>query len=168
MPKIIENLRQRLLEETGRQLRERGYAAVTVRSVARACAIGVGTVYNYFPSKDDMIAACLLADWEGCVAAVRRAADGAADAEPVLRALYDALSGFAAAHAALFGDPAALPGYAGFARRYHGVLRAQLAAPLRRFCRDEFTAEFIAEAMLTWTLSGRAYEEICGPLRRLL
>ena len=168
MPKIIENLRQRLLEETGLQLRERGYAAVTVRSVARACAIGVGTVYNYFPSKDEMIAACMLADWEGCVAAVRRAADGAPDAEPVLRALYDALSAFAAAHAALFGDPDAMPSYAGFARRYHGVLRAQLAAPLRRFCRDEFTAEFIAEAMLTWTLSGKPYEEICGPLRRLL
>ena len=52
MPKIIENLDQRLKEEARRQIRESGYSAMTIRSVAAACGVGVGTVYNYYPSKE--------------------------------------------------------------------------------------------------------------------
>ena len=50
MPKIIEGLRQRLLQEAERQLTEGGYSAMTIRSVAKACGVAVGTVYNYFYS----------------------------------------------------------------------------------------------------------------------
>ena len=56
MPKIIENLREQLLSEAKKQVKERGYAATTVRSVAKACGLGTGTVYNYFKSKDMLIA----------------------------------------------------------------------------------------------------------------
>ena len=52
MPKIIENIREKLLEEAKRQVMEQGYSAMTIRSVASACGVGVGTVYNYFSSKD--------------------------------------------------------------------------------------------------------------------
>ena len=48
MPKIIDNVRKKLLDEARKQILEKGYSAVTVRSVASACNIGVGTVYNYF------------------------------------------------------------------------------------------------------------------------
>ena len=51
MPKIIENVREELLAETKRQIGDRGYAKTTIRSVADACGIGVGTVYNHFPTK---------------------------------------------------------------------------------------------------------------------
>ena len=52
MPKIIENLREKLVREAQYQVEERGYSALTIRSVANACGVGVGTVYNYFASKD--------------------------------------------------------------------------------------------------------------------
>ena len=48
MPKIIENLENRLIREAEKQIAESGYAAMTIRSVAKACGVGVGTVYNYF------------------------------------------------------------------------------------------------------------------------
>ena len=50
MPKIIENLKDRLIAEAEKQIEESGYGAVTIRSVAKACGVGVGTVYNYFSS----------------------------------------------------------------------------------------------------------------------
>ena len=34
-----------------------GLRAVNVRAVADACGVAVGSIYNYFPSKDDLVAA---------------------------------------------------------------------------------------------------------------
>ena len=70
MPKIIENLESKLIQEARRQIAEIGYSAMTIRSVAKACGVGVGTVYNYFPSKEALVATHLLEDWKQCVTAV--------------------------------------------------------------------------------------------------
>ena len=60
MPKIIPGLRDRLVEEAERQLVTGGYTALTIRSVAKACHVAVGTVYNYFSSKEEFVASALL------------------------------------------------------------------------------------------------------------
>ena len=44
MPKKIINLESRLVEEARKQIEEVGYSAMTIRSVAKACGVGVGTV----------------------------------------------------------------------------------------------------------------------------
>ena len=46
MPKIIENLRSRLIDEAKHQIEQNGYDSVTIRSIARECGIGLGTFYN--------------------------------------------------------------------------------------------------------------------------
>ena len=83
MPKIIENLENRLLAETEKQIREVGYSTMTVRSVAKACGVGVGTVYNYFASKDALVAGFMLEDWQRCIGAIEAAGMEAGSAEPV-------------------------------------------------------------------------------------
>ena len=67
-PKIIENLESRLIQEAKRQIAESGYGATTIRSVAKGCGVGVGTVYNYFPSKEALVATFMLADWKESMA----------------------------------------------------------------------------------------------------
>ena len=42
MPKIIENIREQLLQEVKRQIAENGYGKTTIRSVAGACGLGIG------------------------------------------------------------------------------------------------------------------------------
>jgi len=167
MPKIIDNLKPRLISEARRQVSVSGYGSVTVRSVAAACGVGVGTVYNYFPAKDALIAAVLLEDWAQCMERVRAAGEAASGPEPVLRAMYEELYAFADTHSGIFRDAHALPAYAGAAAHYHAMLRMQLAEPLRPFCADTFTAEFIAESMLTWTMAGKPFEEIHSILNKL-
>ena len=69
MPKIIENLENRLISEAKKQIAEAGYNAVTIRSVAKACGVGVGTVYNYFESKEALLAAFMAVAAHRCLQA---------------------------------------------------------------------------------------------------
>ena len=47
--------RERLIDTATRMCLERGFEAVTVAEIARACGVVPATVYNYFPSKESLI-----------------------------------------------------------------------------------------------------------------
>lgn len=168
MPKIIENLESRLVEEARRQAWEGGYSAVTIRSVAAACGVGVGTVYNYFPSKDALLAAFLLADWKDCLQAMAEAKAACPQRAAVLQVMYRQLTYYLAAHRSIFGDKGAAQVFNGTVGSYHMMLRDQLAQPLMSFCTDAFRAQFAAEALLTWTLEGREAAQLLPILEELL
>ena len=167
MPKILENPQPRLMAEAKQQILEKGYQAVTIRSVANGCGIGVGTVYNYFPSKEALIATHLLVDWKECVDTITRTAKTATDPKPVLQCVYQQLVSFADRHQAIFRDEAATASFAGSFSQYHGRLRSQLASPLRKFCDSDFTAQFIAESLLTWSMAGKSFDTIYEILKKL-
>lgn len=168
MPKIIDNLEVRLRETARQQARDGGYAAVTIRSVAAACGVGVGTVYNYYSSKDALLAAFLLDDWKACLLAVEAVKAAEETPGPVLRETYRQLKRYLQLHRAIFRDPAAVRAINNVISRYHGILRDQLAQPLMSFCEEPFRAQFLAEALLTWTVAGRTEEELLPLLEKLL
>lgn len=167
MPKIIENLPQRLLDEARRQVEEFGFAAMTIRTVAKGCGVGVGTVYNYYPSKEALVASFMLSDWKACVASIDAIASDSQTLEPVLRAIHEKLRFFMEQYDPIFRDESAASSYTGSTSKYHAVLRSQLAGPVRKFCRDDFTAEFLAEAMLSWTVAGKDFDELKAVLLRI-
>lgn len=167
MPKIIENLESRLIAEAKKQIEESGYSAMTIRSVAKACDVGVGTVYNYFASKDDLLATYMLSDWNECVAAINAVGSRSDSPMAVVRCIYGQLLAYAGRHQAVFRDEAAAASFAGAFSHYHGLLRSQLAAPVRQFCGSDFAAEFIAEALLTWTMADKSFDEIYGMIGKL-
>ncbi len=162
MPKILTDPKQNMLSEVERLLAQGGYSAVTVRAVAQGCGVGVGTVYNYFPSKEALMAEYLLEDWRGCIAAIN--ATCSQGPESVARCIYDQLLLFAGSHMSVFTDASAKGAFVGAFSQYHGMLRSQLAAPLRPFCHSDFAAEFAAEALLTWSMAGKSFCEIWGML----
>ena len=167
MPKIIENLEGRLIEEAKKQIEQSGYGAVTIRSVANACGVGVGTVYNYFSSKDALLATYLLMDWSDCVAAINMVSSQSQSPLPVVRCAFDQLLSFAQRHQAIFRDEAAAAAFAGSFSCYHSLLRTQLAAPIRKYCNSDFASEFIAESLLTWSMSGKSFDDIYGMIDKL-
>jgi len=167
MPKIIKDLESKLIAEAKRQIEVSGYGGVTIRSVAKACGVGVGTVYNYFPSKDALVATYMLKDWEHSVTAIHAVSDYSDGPKPVVRCIFDQLLAYAQLHNAIFADEAAGIAFAGSFSRYHAMLRGQLALPLQKFCQSDFAADFIAENLLTWTMAGTDFDTLYGMIEKL-
>lgn len=165
MPKIIENLREQLLQEAKKQIAENGYSKTTVRSVAAACKVGVGTVYNYFPSKDMLIASFMAEEWKEMLCKI----DRNGNAEDLLRSVFSVLTDFSKKHSALFSDSDAEKVFATAFSEWHPVLRRQIAEILLPFCKgEEFSAEFISESLLSWTMAGKDFETQYSVIKKLL
>ena len=168
MPKIIENARETLICEAKRQVAERGYKATTIRSVAEGCGMAVGTVYNYFPSKDMLIAGFILDDWLAMLNALKQYEY--TSAEDYLFAIYSHLVGFARKHERLFTDKDAMSAYSSAFYEKHKLLRRQLAELILPMLSDksDFEAEFIAESIITWTMAGKDFDEIYNVIKKII
>ena len=94
MPKRIENLRESIVTSARAALLAEGYDALAIRSVAADCGIAVGTVYNYFPSKDMLAAAVMLDDWLQTLERMRRSCRRAACLSEAMDALYAGVTAF--------------------------------------------------------------------------
>ncbi len=94
MPKIIENLEEKILEQAKSQLFEKGYQSMTMRSVAEACGIAVGTVYNYYKSKDVLVAEIMLKDWLTILADIKRNCESALNIHEGFKTMYDGVASF--------------------------------------------------------------------------
>ena len=55
--------KEAILATSRRLIREQGWEAISIRSVAKACDISVGSIYNYFTGKSDLIAATVESVW---------------------------------------------------------------------------------------------------------
>ena len=64
MAKIIENLYENIQTVGKKMLLEEGYNQMTLRLVASKCNIATGTIYNYFKSKDVLVATIMFKDWQ--------------------------------------------------------------------------------------------------------
>ena len=170
MPKIIKNVREQLLTEAKRQVSELGYAKTTIRSVAGACGLGVGTVYNYFSSKDVLVASFMLEDWQRELLNMEKASKS--DPCSFLRAIYDSLSSFINLYKSLFTDAEAVRSFNSSHSEYHTVLRSQIAKMVASVINEtdnkEFVSKFISESLLTWTVEGRSFDEIYSILKLII
>lgn len=171
MPKILENVRERVLAEAKRQALEKGYTKTTIRSVAKACNLGVGTVYNYFSSKDMLIASFMLEDWQKMLCEIRK--DAEETTEKVLYKVYMELRRFSDTYQSLFTDRAAAKTFAAVYAERHPQLLEQLATAIKPICKkngraqDPFFAEFVADALLTWSGAGKSFSELYRVLQFL-
>jgi AcrR family transcriptional regulator len=82
-----------ILEAAARVFVRHGYARATTNRIAEAAGISVGSLYQYFPSKDAIAVEILRRYRETLLALVHKHLDGVGEAtlEPVVRALLGAL-----------------------------------------------------------------------------
>lgn len=158
MPKIIQNVKEQIIQEAKRQVIEQGYQNTTIRSVASGCGIAVGTVYNYFKSKDVLIASFILQDWLICVDTVRTYPKEST--KDYLSFIYTSLIRFSKKYDPIFSDCEAEKAFSQFFSERHKQIRDQLANLILPITSDLFTAEYVAEALLCWTVAGKSFEDI--------
>lgn len=173
MPKIIENVRGMIIDEAKKQIATNGYENVTIRSIAKECGLGLGTFYNYFKSKDTLIANFLLDDWKERIAGITEKYASESDPMIVLHALYDEVSDFIESYDNIFTSPSAIKSFSTSGPGYHRFVRNQVAEPIYKSCvlaeieNPEFLSLFVAEAVVTWTVAKKDYEEIASVIKKL-
>ncbi len=59
----IVTSKEKILEKSRELIREQGWAAVNIRSVAAVCGVSVGSIYNYFDSKAELVGAAVESVW---------------------------------------------------------------------------------------------------------
>jgi AcrR family transcriptional regulator len=84
-----EQTRQRIGEAAHQLFVERGFDAVTVADVARAADVSEGTVFNYFPTKEDLFYSQMEAFEEALLDAVRNREAGESVLEAFRKLLVD-------------------------------------------------------------------------------
>ncbi len=144
---------------------EGGITAVQITPVAQRAAVATGTVYRYFPSKEELVAALVAAVSEREIAAMRRAADAAPGPLSALAAAITTLAARALASRrlafALIAEPAEAADDARLA------FRAGIAAELGARVAAAMSLGHLPEqdiAVATPALLGALIEGLIGPL----
>lgn len=173
MPKIIENVRGMLIEEAQNQIATNGYENVTIRSIAKGCGLGLGTFYNYFKSKDMLIASFLLEDWKARMEKIVKKNENESDPMVPICDIYNEINDFIKAHHSIFVSPSAIKAFNMSGANYHKFVRNQVAAPIYNSCvisgfeNAEFLSLYVAESLITWTVAEKEYEEIAAVVSKL-
>ena len=55
--------KEEILKTSRELMQQQGWSAVNIRSVAAACGVSVGSIYNYFSSKTELVGAIVESVW---------------------------------------------------------------------------------------------------------
>ena len=55
--------KEEILQASRELLKEQGWTAINIRAVAAACHVSVGSIYNYFGSKADLVSNTVESVW---------------------------------------------------------------------------------------------------------
>lgn len=64
MPKTIEDVENLILRSAFELLKAQGYQKLNMREIAKKSNIATGTIYNYFPTKDELMISLIRFYWK--------------------------------------------------------------------------------------------------------
>lgn len=152
MPKLIENARELIIETSEKLLFEVGYKGFKIREVVSRCGIATGTIFNYFASKEMLIASIIAKDWADYLEHIKRDCDLASDIASGIRAIYEGIEAFSKKYEPIWMDYSG--NIIGRFGKHHIALRGQIAdilsKMLLRFERriDRAIIDIFAETVL--------------------
>lgn len=148
MPKQILDVKNKLFQCAKKILETEGYAALSMRKVAKECSIAVGTVYNYVQNKDELVAQVIMEDW---VIALKRMEELARESTTVadgMCGIYRALMAFIEQYQDIWTQYSQAGGSSSVIASHHMMLRGQIAAQIQQVLEGNGKPELVALAPL--------------------
>lgn len=162
MPKIIKDVDEKLMAAGRDILLNGGYEKFTMREVAKACGIGLGTAYNYFPSKEIFAAKIILKDWRVIEEELEEAVRTAGTPEEQAKILFSYLRKFTALYQNVWDQ------YVGQSHTGSGVLRYHEDF-VKKLCATSGLSWFVVECILHFvTLRNVEYKDIEPEIKKVL
>ena len=94
MPVAVENGSEIIVRAAKQQLYEEGFHKLSIRKIAQRCGLAVGTIYNYFPTKKDLIIRLMTDYWEEFYASSTSTIDGEINIYGKLQIIHNRLRQF--------------------------------------------------------------------------
>lgn len=179
MPKIIPDVRSAAIAAVRRGAAARGRKVLEIRRLAASCGVAVGTLYNYFPSREAIESAAMREDWLDASRRLQTFREGSG-AMDNLRAVHGELVGFMKRYRTLWSDAD------GNKDRMGGnevsAERRRILEELERIVAraigehraakgidDGFLAKFVSRALVQWAQDPRvSWPMLSGIVGRLL
>lgn len=92
MNKVVTS-KEDILAVSKEMVAKNGIQEINMRNVARQCGIAVGSVYNYFPSKNDLMIAVIDAIWKEIIQGISDCSRSSGFLENVENLFYSVKSG---------------------------------------------------------------------------
>jgi AcrR family transcriptional regulator len=94
LSRIIENPKQLILNKAKEILYREGYSKLSMRTLSKACDIALGTIYNYYPTKQNLVIEMMTDYWQNYLNSVQKVADSNADIYRKLNNIFNELKIF--------------------------------------------------------------------------
>ncbi|NCC63107.1 MAG: TetR/AcrR family transcriptional regulator [Spirochaetia bacterium] len=142
VPKIVIGAKERILKTARAHLFSHGYAEMTLRLVAQECNMAVGTIYNYFSSKDELVGSVMLEDWILVQKSMQEGCTNAATLSEGIKTIYEAIEAFCRCYEQIWKDYLKLGYTPDHFNQRHLMLRSQIEQMLYHLVsRFQFTCE---------------------------
>ncbi len=174
MPKIIKDAKETIISRARALLAAHGATKLNMRALAESAGVAAGTLYNYFPSKEDLISEVMREDWYLVLNSVEARLPEASSAVVGLEILFDAISEYADVHRAIWSSIRASKKFQEKRLDYHKEMIDQISLRVRMlgtrfgFLSDPTVAPFISEVLLAGGMYPGSQFRFLAPCLKLI
>ena len=175
MPKVIPEIREQFIAAARQRILYSQQHDLTIREISEDCRTGLGTVYNYFPSKDELIAEVLFEDWQTLWEEVQKKLEDSESPMQDIELIYDALCTFMRKYYPTMEIYTSIAKSVGDVRSYHPAMIEQISGvishTLMRYALsvEPYTDIVLAEILLGIAIhKSEQFEQICPIICRIL
>ncbi len=130
MPKIIEDVENRILCAARKRLLGGDLSSFSARGIAEDCGIAVGTIYNYYRDKESLLGAVMAQDWQAELQQAAKRIAAAPSPEAGVLCLYEAMGSFSRVYEAVWASYPTGEGFGSLYRTRHRLLLSQIEEQL--------------------------------------
>jgi len=94
MSRVIDNPKQLILSKAKEIIYNQGYHKLSMRDLSKACDIALGTIYNYYPTKKDLVVEMMTDYWQNYLDSVRKIVNSDFDIYAKLQSIFNELEVF--------------------------------------------------------------------------